>query len=66
VFDINIITIDDKSISMKNIRQMSLTSARLILVDDHGKQQMFNPGIIDCLSMFNTQHYHNVIMEEGD
>jgi len=66
MFDVNIITIDDKSISMKNVRQISLTSARLILVDDHGKRQMFNPGTIDCLSMFNTQHYHNVIMEEGD
>ena len=66
IFDVNIITIDDKSISMKNVRQISLTSARLILVDDQGKQQMFSPGTIDCMSMFNTQHLHNVIMEGDD
>lgn len=66
MFDVNVITIDDKSISMKNVRNISLSSARLILVDDQGKQQMFNPGIIDCIGMFNTQHYHNVIMEGDD
>lgn len=66
MFDVNIITIDDKSISMKNVRQISLTSARLILVDDQGKQEMINPGIIDCLNMFNVNHYINVIKEWGD
>lgn len=65
MFDVNVITIDDKTISMKNVRQISLTSARLIMVDDQGKQELINPGIIDCLSMFNVNHYVNVIME-GD
>ena len=66
MFDVNVITIDDKSISMKNVRQISLTSARLILVDDQGKQEMLNPGIIDCLSMFNVNHYVNEIMKGVD
>lgn len=66
LFDVNVITIDDKSINMKNVRQLSLTSARLILVDDQGKQEMLNPGIIDCLNMFNVNHYVNEIMKEGD
>ena len=65
MFDVNVITIDDKSISMKNVRQISLTSARLILVDDQGTQQLLSPGVIDCLSMFNTQHLHDVTMERG-
>ena len=66
LFDVNVITIDDNSISMKNVRQISLTSARLILVDDQGKQEMLNPGIIDCLSMFNVNHYVNEIMKGAD
>ena len=66
LFDVNVITIDDKSISMKNVRQISLTSARLILVDDRGKQEMLNPGIIDCLNMFNVNHYTNEIMKGAD
>ena len=66
MFDVNVITIDDKTISMKNVRQISLSSARLILVDDQGKQELINPGIIDCLSMFNVNHYVNEIMKEGD
>lgn len=66
LFDVNVITIDDKSISMKNVRQISLTSARLILVDDQGKQELINPGIIDCLSMFNVNHYVNEIMKGAD
>lgn len=66
MFDVNVITIDDNTISMKNVRQISLTSARLIMVDDQGKQQMFNPGTIDCLSMFNVNHYVSEIMKEGD
>lgn len=66
MFDVNVITIDDKTISMKNVRNLSLTSARLILVDDQGKQEILNPGIIDCLNMFNVNHYTNEIMKEGD
>lgn len=66
MFDVNVITIDDKTISMKNVRNLSLTSARLILVDDQGKQEMLNPGIIDCLSMFNVNHYVNEIMKGVD
>ena len=66
LFDVNVITIDDKSISMKNVRQISLTSARLILVDDQGKQERLNPGIIDCLNMFNVNHYMNEIMKGVD
>lgn len=66
MFDVNVITIDDKTISMKNVRQISLSSARLILVDDQGKQELINPGIIDCLSMFNVNHYVNEIMKGAD
>ena len=66
MFDVNVITIDNKTISMKNVRQISLTSARLILVDNQGKQEMLNPGIIDCLNMFNVNHYVSEIMKEGD
>lgn len=66
MFDVNVITIDDKTISMKNVRNLSLTSARLILVDDQGKQEMLNPGVIDCLNMFNVNHYVSEIMKEGD
>ena len=66
LFDVNVITIDDNSISIKNVRQISLTSARLILVDDQGKQEILMPGIIDCMSMFNTQHLLNVTMEGDD
>lgn len=66
MFDVNVITIDNKTVTMKNVRQISLTSARLILVDDQGKQEMLNPGIIDCLSMFNVNHYMEEIMKEGD
>lgn len=66
LFDVNVITIDDKTISMKNVRQISLSSARLILVDDQGKQELINPGIIDCLNMFNVNHYVSEIMKEGD
>lgn len=66
MFDVNVITIDNKTVTMKNVKQISLTSARLILVDDQGKQEMLNPGIIDCLSMFNVNHYMEEIMKEGD
>lgn len=66
MFDVNVITIDDKTISMKSVRNLSLTSARLILVDDQGKQEMLNPRIIDCLNMFNVNHYVSEIMKEGD
>ncbi len=65
MFDVNVITIDNKTVTMKNVRQISLTSARLILVDDQGKQEMLNPGIIDYLSMFNVNHYMDEIMK-GD
>lgn len=56
MFDVDIVTIDDKTISMRNVRQISLTSARLILVDDQGKQELISPGIIDFLSMFNMNN----------
>lgn len=66
LFDVNVVTIDDKTISMRNVKQISLTTARLILVDDQGKQEMLNPGLIDCLSMFNTNYYVNEIMKGVD
>jgi hypothetical protein len=66
LFDVNIITIDDKSSTMKDVRNISLTSGRLILVDKNGAQAMFNPGTIDCLNMFNTTYYQDQIMKEGD
>lgn len=52
MFDVNVVTTDNRIVTMENVRQISLTSARLILVDDQGKQEILNPGIIDCLSMF--------------
>ena len=66
MFDVNLITIDDKTYNIKDVRQISLSSARLILVDKNGTQQMFNPGTIDCMIMFNTAYYQNQIMKEGD
>ena len=66
LFDVNIITIDDKDVSIKDVRQISLSSARLILVDKNGTQSMFNPGTIDCMNMFNTTYYQNAIMKGCD
>lgn len=64
IFDVNLITIDDQTVSIKNVKNMSLTSARLILVNDKDEQKMINPGIIDCLSMFNVTRYIDEI-EKG-
>lgn len=66
MFDVNIITIDDKSETMKDVRQISLSSGRLILVDKAGNHKMYNPGIIDCMNMFNTTYYNEQIMKGDD
>lgn len=66
MFDVNIITIDDKSETMKDVRQISLSSGRLILVDKEGQHKMYNPGIIDCMNMFNTTYYQEQIMRGDD
>lgn len=54
MFDINILLISDEQVSVNNVRNISLTSSRMILVDDEGKQTVFSPGTINTMVMFNN------------
>ena len=53
MFDVNILLISDEQIPVNNVRNISLTSSRMILVDDEGVQTVFSPGTINTMVMFN-------------
>ena len=53
MFDINILLISDEQIPVNNVRNISLTSSRMILVDDEGVQTVFSPGTINTMVMLN-------------
>lgn len=53
MFDVNILLISDEQVPINNVRNISLTSSRMILVDDEGVQTVFTPGTINTMVMFN-------------
>lgn len=53
MFDVNILLISDEQVPVNNVRNISLTSSRMILVDDEGVQTFFSPGTINTMVMFN-------------
>ena len=53
IFDVNILLISDEQVPVNNVRNISLTSSRMILVDDEGVQTVFSPGTINTMVMFN-------------
>lgn len=53
MFDVNILLISDEQVPVNNVRNISLTSSRMILVDDKGEQTVFSPGTINTMVMFN-------------
>ena len=53
IFDVNILLISDEQVPVNNVRNISLTSSRMILVDDEGVQTVFSPGTINAMVMFN-------------
>ena len=53
IFDVNILLISDEQVPVNNVRNISLTSSRMILVDDEGVQTVFTPGTINTMVMFN-------------
>ena len=53
IFDVNILLISDEQVPINNVRNISLTSSRMILVDDKGEQTVFSPGTINTMVMFN-------------
>jgi hypothetical protein len=55
IFDVNILLISDEQVPVNNVRNISLTSSRMILVDDEGVQTVFSPGTINTMVMFNKK-----------
>lgn len=53
MFDVNIVFISDEQITVNNVRNISLTSSRMILVDDDDVQTVISPGTINTMVMFN-------------
>ena len=53
IFDVNILLISDEQVPVNNVKNISLTSSRMILVDDEGMQTVFSPGTINTMVMFN-------------
>lgn len=53
IFDVNVLLISDEQVPVNNVRNISLTSSRMILVDDEGVQTVFSPGTINAMVMFN-------------
>ena len=53
MFDVNILLIDDEQVPVNNVRNISLSSSRMILVDDRGEQTVVSPGTINAMVMFN-------------
>lgn len=53
MFDVIIILISDEELVINNVRNISLTSSRMILVDDRGEQTVLSPGTIDNMIMLN-------------
>lgn len=53
MFDVNILLISDEQVPVNNVKNISLTSSRMILVDDEGVQTVFTPGTINTMVMFN-------------
>lgn len=53
IFDVNILLISDEQVPVNNVKNISLTSSRMILVDDEGVQTVFSPGTINAMVMFN-------------
>ena len=53
IFDVNILLISDEQVPVNNVKNISLTSSRMILVDDEGVQTVFSPGTINTMVMFN-------------
>ena len=53
IFDVSILLISDEQVSVNNVKNISLTSSRMILVDDEGMQTVFSPGTINTMVMFN-------------
>lgn len=53
IFDVNILLISDEQVPVNNVRNISLTSSRMVLVDDNGVKTVFTPGTINTMVMFN-------------
>lgn len=53
MFDVNILLIGDEQVPINNVRNISLTSSRMILVNDDDVQTVFSPGTINTMVMFN-------------
>lgn len=54
IFDVNIEFISDERITVNNVRNISLTSSRMILVDGDDVQTVISPGTINTMVMFNN------------
>lgn len=54
MFDVSIEFISDERITVNNVRNISLTSSRMILVDGDDVQTVISPGTINTMVMFNN------------
>lgn len=53
MFDVSILLISGEQVYVNNVRNISLTSSRMIFVDDKGVQTVFTPGTIETMVMLN-------------
>ncbi len=53
MFDVSILLISGEQVYVNNVRNISLTSSRMIFVDDKGVQTFLTPGTIETMVMLN-------------
>lgn len=57
MFNATIRLISDEIVTMDKVRNISLTSSRMILVDDKGVQMGFIPGTIEAMTIINQNAF---------
>lgn len=53
MFDVSILLISNEQMYVNNVKNISLTSSRMIFVDDEGVQTILTPGTIETMVMLN-------------
>lgn len=55
MFDATIVTMENATVTVKNVRNISLMRARMILVDDAEKQEIFLTDKVMEMHLFRNQ-----------
>lgn len=55
MFDATIVTMENVTVTVKNVRNISLMRARMILVDDAEKQEIFLTDKVMEMHLFRNQ-----------